>query len=115
MWEDPDVLHLGPANWPSVGFNGTAQDVRRIYSTKLYPNLHPHQQVLLVPPGYSCTDRQTRLTSCGADNCTAVMLAWARYFWSWAQEDERVSGIMPWHRYSFLCLLDWAYQLAQPF
>jgi hypothetical protein len=95
----PDVVRLGPANWPSVGFNGSAQDVRRIYTEKMYPNLRPHQTVLLVPAGYSCSDTQTRASSCGSPtgNCTAVMLEWAQFFWSWAQEDTRVSGIMPWH------------------
>ena len=62
-------------------FNGSAQDVRRIYAEKLYPNLHPHQTALLVPAGYSCSDKQTRVTSCGSTtgDCTAVMLEWARF------------------------------------
>ena len=81
----------------SLGFNGTTADAQRVYTQLLYPALGAHQRVLLIPPGYSSADPAARQQECGTDDCPAVMLDWARFFWDWAQADRQVAGLMPWH------------------
>ena len=74
---------------------------RQFYESTIYPMLHPHQSVFLVPGSYSTGhDRSQSEWCCGGDTaaaCDACIVNRTAQFFAWAQEDTKVSGLAPWH------------------
>ena len=56
----------------------------------------PRQRAVLVPGAFG----GSRFHACDADCFDGMMAADAKAFGSWAFEDERVDGIIPWHFYN---------------
>ena len=74
-------------------WNGTHEAVMtRTAYQKWYKMLKPHQKVMQVPGVFGWNQSQ-----CSLKTQTAALLDKLRGFWSWAQEDERVVGMSPWH------------------
>jgi hypothetical protein len=70
--------------------------VKQAYDEDIYPRMNlTRQHAFLIPPAYDTTG--DKMISCGALDCTSVMIAWAKGFLEWAQSDTRISGMMAWY------------------
>jgi hypothetical protein len=64
----------------------------KIYQQKIYPKLHSHQGVFLIPGSFSSKVNK----NCNED-CYNEMLAYdIGQFADWAKEDSKVLGVVPW-------------------
>jgi len=82
---------------------------RYLYETSIYPMLHPHQSVFIVPGSFGTRDprkpgtkgyphgNRTYCYDGTFSGCDHYMSAEASGYASWAEEDPRVAGIAPWH------------------
>lgn len=81
---------------------------RHFYESAIYPLLHPHQKVFIVPGSFGTHDprgathrypRGNRTYCYGTtfDSCDSYMADQANAFATWAFADSRVAGIAPWH------------------
>lgn len=85
------------------------QGHRDFYDTKIYPLLHPHQSVYIVPGSFATQDprppsspgyphgNKTYCYNGTANGCDVYMAEQADAYASWAFEDPRVTGIGVWH------------------
>jgi hypothetical protein len=76
-----------------VYFTDAAAEVqvaREFYETIVYPELHAHQRVLLVPPVYACS----QFAIPPQDDYAAASL---RAYASWGWNDAKVAGLISWH------------------
>ena len=81
--------------------NGTVEEVsdRSWYNRRIYPKLHPHQGVFLVP-GIFASDPvncQKNNVSCPLKDQADQIVIKLQDYLVWAQEDYKVVGVNPWH------------------
>ena len=81
--------------------NGTVEEEsdRAWYNGRIYPKLHPHQGVFLVP-GIFASDPVNCLknnVSCPLEDQAEQIVNKLQDFLVWAQEDYKVVGFNPWH------------------
>ena len=72
--------------------------VRSIYEQHVYPKMHEHQKLLLVPGAFAMP-HGTPIP--GGFNCSlscfdAMAADDAVHYWNWAQADVHIAGIAPW-------------------
>lgn len=93
-WFSVDIYHM---DGPVTGW--VDEYVRTWYDSIIYPNLTSSQRVLLVPGAFgSDVNHYPNGTYVCDRECYDRMCAQdAADFVAWAQEDERVVGIMPWN------------------
>ena len=83
------------------------REVRAMYEA-LFPRLHPHQQVLLVPGVFGCDVRHDSKVECpwnhGTWNVSQRLESqgWAlvqklKGYWEWALQEPRIAGFNPYH------------------
>ena len=70
-----------------------ANNVRHFYETWVYPKLHDHQSVLVIPGAFGSRHHKSCNIRCYDRFCSRD--AWDFYRWAW--EDERVVAIAPYH------------------
>eukprot|EP01052_Picozoa_sp_SAG31_P035112 SAG31_NODE_4196_length_3483_cov_3.221927_4_plen_236_part_00 len=75
---------------------------RSIAEKIIFPQLAPHQRLLLVPGVYGNTPAACEKAGGGADVCSldaqaAQVVTKLDGFFAWAKADERVAGFNPWH------------------
>lgn len=94
-----DYISIDRYNTPNT--NGTAEvvSVHEYYTGTLYPRLHPHQAVFLVPgiyanDPYNCEKGNV---SCPVKDQEAQVVIKLEEYFKWAQEDEKIVGFNPWH------------------
>jgi hypothetical protein len=58
----------------------------------IYPLLHPHQLVMQLPGLFGWNE-----TQCPEEQQVSALLAKLDGYWAWAQADDRVIGMAPWH------------------
>jgi len=68
-------------------------DVRQLYQKAVYPKMAKGQKALLVPGSFASTHNPSCNVSCYDTFCARD----AYEFYKWAQEDDLVAGIAPWH------------------
>ena len=100
--------------WPTGAPDSPQEQVdghRKWHEEHLYPLLHPHQKVFIVPGSFGTHDPRTgtgmkppysrgNLTYCyeaNFDACDRYMADQANAFAAWAESDPRVAGLAPWH------------------
>eukprot|EP01052_Picozoa_sp_SAG31_P001847 SAG31_NODE_62_length_28678_cov_21.548270_18_plen_403_part_00 len=66
------------------------QIVRNFYQTVVYPRLHPHQRVLVVPPVYACSE----FAILQQDKYAARSL---QEYANWGWNDTNIAGLNSWH------------------
>jgi hypothetical protein len=76
------------------GSNGTDEvtAAKAMYDI-VFPKLHPHQQVMLVPGTFACGNLSFFPLEAQAQNVVAKL----RGYFDWAKADKRVAGFNPWH------------------
>jgi len=97
--EELDYISLNYYDEHNTNGTGEADKDRFFYETHVYPKLHPHQGVLLVPGIFAsdpvhCTQGNV---SCPLDKQAAQVVQKLDKMFSWAKEDPRVRGFNPWH------------------
>ena len=66
---------------------------RMVYEQNVFPNLRSHQQVMLVPGVFGCSN--TSFYPLEAQSAQIVRKL--QLYFEWAREEPRVAGFMPWH------------------
>jgi hypothetical protein len=76
------------------GSNGTDEVIaaKAMYDI-IFPKLHPHQQVMLVPGTFACGNLSFFPLEAQAQNVVAKLQG----YFDWAKADKRVAGFNPWH------------------
>ena len=64
-----------------------------MYEDILFPKLHSHQKVLLVPGVFACTNFTYFPLALQDQNVADKMKA----YFAWAQSEPRIAGFNPWH------------------
>lgn len=81
--------------------NGTVEEVsdRAWYNGRIYPKLHPHQGVFLVPGVFASdpVNCQKNNVSCPLKDQAEQIVIKLQDYLVWAQEDYKVVGFNPWH------------------
>ena len=81
--------------------NGTAEveQNRKYLLQKLYPKLHPHQGVILVPGIFASDPVHCREgnVSCPLDAQAEQIVIKLEGFFEWAKMDPKIHGFNPWH------------------
>jgi hypothetical protein len=73
--------------------------VKEFYTGKLYPKLHPHQGVFIVP-GIFANDPvhcQQNNVSCPLEGQAEQVVIKLDGFFDWAMQDDKIAGFNPWH------------------
>ena len=84
-------------------YSMTVEQHREFHEQTIYPMLHPHQRVWLVPGAFATNGAENQSKSewcCGGDTfeaCDACMVNRTRDFFNWAAEDPNITGFAPWH------------------
>ena len=76
------------------GSNGMDEVVaaKKIFDV-IFPKLHSHQQVLVVPGTFGCGN----LSYFPLDQQAKNVVEKLDGYWSWLQQEERIAGMLPWH------------------
>lgn len=92
---DLDLISMDVYDGYSPGSNGTDEVNRamKLYSDVIFPKLHEHQQVMLVPGVFGCTNTDYMPFETMSKNLVDKLEG----YWSWAQRDQRIAGFCPWH------------------
>ena len=69
------------------------QRVRHFYEEYVYPKMHAHQSVLIIPGAFGSRHQKKCDLACYDGFCERD--AWE--FFEWAKEDDRVVAIAPYH------------------
>jgi len=88
-------------NGYSPGSKGTDEvtQAQAMYNNILFPKLHDHQQVLLVPGTFACSN----LTYFALDDQAKNVVDKMEGYFKWAKAEKRIAGFNPWSAH--LCLL----------
>ena len=85
-WFSVDTYHIRP--WGAY-----ATSVRNFYENYVYPKLHEHQAVLVIPGAFGSRLHKRCSLACYDSFCSKD--AWEFFDWAW--EDDRVIGLAPYH------------------
>eukprot|EP01051_Picozoa_sp_SAG22_P015285 SAG22_NODE_1973_length_3224_cov_1.443840_3_plen_179_part_00 len=79
------------AGW-RPGSNGTDEvaAAKKIFGV-IFPKLHGHQQVLVVPGTFACSN----LSYFQLDEQAKNVVAKLDGYWSWVQQEKRIAGMLP--------------------
>ena len=67
-----------------------------MYNNILFPKLHDHQQVLLVPGTFACSN----LTYFALDDQAKNVVDKMEGYFKWAKAEKRIAGFNPWSAHS---------------
>ena len=82
---------------------------KKFYEESIYPLLHDHQRVFIVPGSFATHDsrppqpplypkgNETYCFNGTFEGCDEYMGHQANAYFTWAESDPRVAGIAPWH------------------
>ena len=81
-------------NGYSPGSKGTDEvtQAQAMYNNILFPKLHDHQQVLLVPGTFACSN----LTYFALDDQAKNVVDKMEGYFKWAKSEKRIAGFNPW-------------------
>lgn len=85
-WFSVDTYHFHPSE-------NYAKSVRLFYENWVYPKLHDHQAVLVIPGAFGSRHHKKCSLACYDRFCSKD--AWD--FYDWAVDDDRVVAIAPYH------------------
>eukprot|EP01046_Picozoa_sp_COSAG06_P037036 COSAG06_NODE_4140_length_4533_cov_3.136446_7_plen_87_part_00 len=69
-----------------------------MYNNILFPKLHGHQQVLLVPGTFACSN----LTYFALDDQAKNVVDKMEGYFKWAKAEQRIAGFNPWSAADFI-------------
>ena len=84
-------------------YSMNASEHKHFHETVIYPMLHPHQKIYLVPGSYATRAAvnisKSEWCCYGSEfsDCDSCMVDRIQRFYNWASVDERVTGFAPWH------------------
>ena len=93
-------------NGYSPGSKGTDEvtQAQAMYNNILFPKLHDHQQVLLVPGTFACSN----LTYFALDDQAKNVVDKMEGYFKWAKAEKRIAGFNPWSAHPcLLCACAW--------
>ena len=84
-------------------YSMNASQHKHFHETVIYPMLHPHQKIYLVPGSYATRApvniSKSEWCCYGSkfSDCDSCMVERIERFYNWAAKDARVIGFAPWH------------------
>ena len=88
LYQDPTTNKTGPWPWDPSPTVSEATAKRYIAEHHIYPKLHPHQKVVMLPGLFG--NRSDEWTD-------DWLVAKVQEYWAWGKEDTRVAGFCGYH------------------